>query len=226
MPSTGSPPATDLARIDDFDGGVGWIAYPDEGMARASHALVVDSEVWVIDPVDAEGVDALLADRGDVAGVVVLLDRHRRDADAVARRHDVPIYLPRPVHGIAADFTAPVERFRHDLADTGYGAHPIVDRLGWREAALYGEETDVLVVPEAVGTAEHFRVGDERLGVHPVLRLRPPRSLSQLTPERVLVGHGEGVHEASAEALDHAIAGSRRRMPALYWQTLKRFVAG
>lgn len=226
MPFKASPPATDPRIIDEFWGGFGWIAHPDEGMARASHALEVDGAVWVIDPVDADGVDELIADLGDVAGVVVLLDRHRRDADAVAQRHDVPIYLPRPVHGIAGDFAAPVERFRHDLADTGYGAHPIVDRFGWHEAALYGEETDVLVVPEAVGTGEFFCVGDERLGVHPVLRFRPPRSLSRLSPDRVLVGHGPGIHEAAPDALDHAITGSRRRAPALYWKTVKSLVAG
>ena len=48
-----------LHEIDRFDGGVGWIAYPEETMERASHALAVHDEegdadeVWVIDPVDA-----------------------------------------------------------------------------------------------------------------------------------------------------------------------------
>ncbi|WP_166377168.1 hypothetical protein [Halorubrum sp. BOL3-1] len=31
---------------------------------------------------------------GDVAGVVVLQDRHTRDAAAVARRHGVPVFVP------------------------------------------------------------------------------------------------------------------------------------
>lgn len=217
---------TDWRRIDDFDGGVGWLAHPEETMRRASHALVVDGDVWVVDPVDAEGVDDLLADRGEVAGVVVLLDRHERDADAIAGRHDVSVHLPEPLWGIEDEFDAPVVRFHRDLADTGYAAHPVVDRFGWREAALYGEDTDVLVVPEAVGTAEYFLVGDERVGVHPMLRVRPPRSLGRLTPRRILVGHGAGVHEAAAEALAHGLRGARRRTPSLYWKTLKGLVAG
>ncbi len=52
----------DLTVIDEFTDGVGWIAYPDETMERASHALSVDGDVWVLDPVDADGVDDLLAD--------------------------------------------------------------------------------------------------------------------------------------------------------------------
>jgi len=36
--------STTLAEIDRFDGGVGWIAYPDETMQRASHALQTDED--------------------------------------------------------------------------------------------------------------------------------------------------------------------------------------
>jgi len=60
----------DLHEIDRFDRGVGWIAYPGEAMERASHAIAVPNEesetddVWVFDPVDAPGVDDLLADPG------------------------------------------------------------------------------------------------------------------------------------------------------------------
>ena len=84
MPMKGSGPATDFEEIDRRDEGVGWIAYPDERMERASHAFAVDGEVWVVDPVDVDGLDELLAEFGDVAGVVTLLDRHKRDADTVA----------------------------------------------------------------------------------------------------------------------------------------------
>lgn len=226
MAGQDSDVAADVRVIDEHDGGIGWIAHPDEPMQRASHALLVDGDVWLVDPVDAAGLDDVLAEYGEVAGVVVLLDRHKRDADALARRHGVSIHLPDPLGGIADAFEAPVERFRHDLADTGYAAYPVVDRSWWREAALYSEATGVLVVPEALGSTEFFCVGDERLGVHVGLRPRPPRSLGRLTPERVLVGHGAGVHEAAAEAVSHALDGARRRAPRLYWQTLKALVAG
>ena len=215
MPTKGTGPASDWREIDTFDGGFGWIAYPEEGMQRASHGLVVDDEVWLIDPVDAEGLDDYVAEYGEVAGVVILLDRHKRDCVAIARRHDVPVHVPHPLEDTASELDAPVTRFRHDLADTHYAAYPVVDRFFWHEAALYSEETGVLVVPEAVGTSGLFRVRDERLGVHPALRLRPPRSLTRLSPERVLVGHGTGVHDDAAGALQDAVDSSRRNAPSV-----------
>lgn len=224
MPMKGSGPATEYEEIDRFDGGVGWIAYPDEKMQRASHALAVDGDVWVIDPVDAEGIDDLLADYGEVAGVVVLLDRHKRDAARIARRHDVSVWLPVFMDGVESKIDAPVERFRYDLADTGFAAHEIIDNRLWQEFLLYNEETGVLVVPEAVGTAEYFRADDEPLGVHPALRLKPPRKLTRLEPERLLVGHGAGIHENTAEMLRRTVKKSRRNTPDLYWKNMRQFL--
>lgn len=102
MPLKAVRPPTGFEEIDKWSGGFGWLAYPDETMQRASHALSIDQpgdpdapdDVWVIDPLGAPGIDNRLRDRGDVVGVVVLLDRHGRDAATFARRHDVPIYLP------------------------------------------------------------------------------------------------------------------------------------
>ena len=214
--------ATDLREIDRYDHGVGWIAYPNERMQRASHALEVDGKVWVVDPVDAEGLDHLLDDLGEVAGVVILLDRHKRDAAAVARRHDVAVHVPSFMAGdVADDLDAPVERFHRELDKTGFGAHTLVDNFAWKEAALYNDETGVLVVPESVGTGDYFLAGEERLGVHPMLRLKPPRKLSRFDPERILVGHGEGIHEDATGALETAIAGSRRRTPEMVLKTIR-----
>ena len=127
MPFRVDERSTELAEIDRFDGGVGWIAHPDEEMQRASHALEHEGEVWVIDPVDAEGVDALLAEFGEVRGVVVTLDRHKRDAADVANRHDVPVYLPAVFEGVSEDLEAPVVRFGDELADTGFKTRTVVD---------------------------------------------------------------------------------------------------
>lgn len=228
MPLKGSGPATEWTEIDRFEsdggGGVGWIAHPDETMQRASHALSVDGEVWVVDPIDVPGLDDLLAEFGEIAGVVVLLDRHKRDAGAVARRHDVPVYLPEPLRQAAGDIDAPVECFGGELADTGYRTRTVVDNFAWTEVALYNRERGVLVVPEAVGTTEYFLASGERLGVHPALRLRPPRTLGRFEPERILVGHGAGVHEDATAALRDALAGARERTPGLYLKTLKTFL--
>ncbi|EMA35352.1 hypothetical protein [Halobiforma nitratireducens] len=216
--------ATDFQEIDRFDGGVGWIAHPDERMRRASHALEIDGEVWVIDPVDAEELDDLLAEFGEVAGVVVLLDRHKRDAASVADRHDVPVYLPDFFEGVAEDLPeeTPIARFDDELADTGLQAYTVVDNRFWQEAALYDPDGGTLVVAESLGAADYFCVRDERLGVHPMRRAVPPRStLGGLRPERVLVGHGSGVLSEATAALEDALDGSRRRTPLLYAKTVR-----
>jgi hypothetical protein len=214
----------DYEEIDRFEGGVGWIAYPNERMQRASHALATDEGVWLVDPVDAAGLDDLLAEFGEVAGVVVLLDRHKRDAARLANRHDVSVHIPSWMSGV--DLDAPVERFDGMLAETGYRLRKISTPL-WQEAALYHEQEKTLVVAEAVGTAEYARTDAERLGVHPVLRLLPPRqSFRDLAPEHVLVGHGAGVHENASAALSEALSGSRRRAPSLYAKTARLFLSG
>lgn len=216
--------------INRHEGGVGWIAYPDEEMERASHAVVGRDEesdtgepdVWVFDPVDGEGVDDLLADLGSVAGVVLGLDRHKRDAAAIARRHDAAVHVPEWMTGVTAELDAPVEKFGRRLADTGFRVIRVRNSSfpPWQEAAFFDGKT--LIVPEAVGTASFFRVAGERLGVHPMLRAFPPReALRGLDPDRVLVGHGEGVHENAAGALRDALAGSRRSAPKLYVKTLR-----
>jgi hypothetical protein len=241
MPMKGSGTPR-LQEIDRWDGGVGWLAHPDEGMQRASHVLAADpeardsadsegqsgdGEAWVVDPVDAPGVDDLVASVGDVAGVVVCLDRHKRDAAAVARRHDVPVYLPTWMTGVADDIDAPTERFGRELADTGYRSLKVVDRSfpPWQEAALYHDESGTLVVPEAVGTAEYFCAPGERLGVHPMLRLSPPkRAFRSLDPERVLVGHGAGVFEGASTALHEALDNARARLPAAYARAFRSLI--
>lgn len=220
----GSGPATDFEQIDSGEDGVGWIAYPDETMRRASHALAVDDELWLVDPVDAEGLEDMLAEHGDVAGVVILLDRHKRDSAEIANRHDVSVWVPSFMDDVEAELDAPVERFQYELAETGYVVHRLVDNSFWQEAVLFDDESGVLVVPEAVGTTDYFLSHTERLGVHPVLRLKPPRDLKRFEPERILVGHGVGIHEGASTALDDALTGARRRTPSLYWKNLTDMV--
>jgi hypothetical protein len=218
----------DLHEIDRFDGGVGWIAYPDETMERASHAVAVSNEetgrddVWVFDPVDAPGLDDLLADLGTVAGVVVGLDRHKRDCAAIATRHDVSVWVPDWMTGVADELDAPVERFGDRLADTGFESFRIRDSSvpPWQEAGFFDGET--LIVPESLGSASYFRGDRERIGVHPMLRLTPPTTaLSGRDPKRVLVGHGVGVHDGAAVAVEDALSGSRSKAPGLYAKTLR-----
>ncbi|PSP54530.1 hypothetical protein BRC82_10135 [Halobacteriales archaeon QS_1_67_19] len=220
MPLKETGPAADYEEIDRWDGGVGWIAHPDETMRRASHALAAGEKVWLVDPVDASGVDDLVTESGEVAGVIVLLNRHYRDADAIASRHDVPVYVPAWFDTVP-EMDSPIRRFDERLPDTDYRVLHVADAFGWEEAALYDRAGGTLVVAESVGNAPYFTTADERLGVHPMMRLTPPSVLRGLDPDRVLVGHGPGVHDDAARALADALRGARRRTPKLYAANLR-----
>jgi len=180
-----------LQSCDEFDGGFGWIV--DEFMARCSHALVTGGRVWAIDPLLGDGVEDRIRAAGEPAGVLQLLDRHNRDCAELAKRLGVPH------HVVPTASLPPFELI------------PIRMRRRWKEVALWWPERRVLVCAEALGTAAYYRAGDERLAVHPVLRLRPPRFGVQ--PEAILCGHGPGVFEGAEEALREALSTSRRRIP-------------
>lgn len=221
MGQTESGTDREWTEIDRYDAGVGWIAHPDETMQRASHALVADGDVWVVDPVDVPGLDDLLAEFGTVQGVVLLLDRHLRDCDTVAARHDVAVWVPEFMDGIEGKLDAPMRNFRHDLGGSGMTAHTVIDKRFWQEAMLLDADEETLVVPEALGTADYFTTGDRALGVHPMLRFTPPSRLARLQPDRILVGHGAGIHEDASKELEQAIRGARARTPRLILETTR-----
>lgn len=226
MPMKGSG-STELQEIDRRDDGVGWIAHPDERMQRASHALVDDGDetdgngVWLIDPVDAADLEELLSGFGDVLGVVVLLDRHKRDAAEIARRHDVSVYRPTWMQSIDEAIEAPVRALDTELGGTGYRVRKRLDLPVWKEAVLYRPDDGSLLVPESFGTVDIFCAPGERLGVHPMLRLTPPGDLGGLAVERVLVGHGSGITDGAQQAIRDAIGSSRSRAPSLYLSALR-----
>jgi len=182
-----------MRLCDEQDFGFGWIS--DGPVPRTSHALAADSGVWIVEPVDAPGLDERIAALGEPRGVLQLLDRHNRDGEAVARRLGVPL---------------------HRLGTGPFEAIGIVRIPGWRELALWWPERRVLVAGDALGTLPYFREPGAVLGIHPLLRLTPPRQLAALEPLHVLVGHGEGVHEDAADELRRALRRSRRGLlPAL-----------
>ena len=233
--SSTSPSARVRPAVVEFEGGSTWIADPNELIQRASHALVLEEGVWLIDPVDAPGIADLVDDLGPVAGVVVLLDRHKRDAAAFANRYGCSVWIPERFDGVTEKVDAPVERFddtgagRGDgnptLGDSRLEAFVVGDSRLFRETGLYDPELGTLVVPETLGTAAHFRTGTERLGVNPLRRFRPPRGLFEsFEPERVLVGHGRPVTTDATEALQYALEDTRRRIPRLYAEVLRRFL--
>ena len=177
--------------------GFGWMV--EEAGTRTSHALAADGRVWLIDALDwPDAIDRALA-LGEPAGVVQLLDRHNRDCAVLAARFGVP-------HLVVPD----------DVPGSPFELVPVVRRKVWRESALWWSATRTLVVAEALGTNGFYTGGRAPIGVHVVLRLRPPNMLGAFEPESVLVGHGEGVVGTDAnDALREALRTSRRGLPGL-----------
>jgi hypothetical protein len=174
-----------VEAVDEFDAGFGWIR--DEFLQRCSHALVAGGNVWLIDPLEDEGLDDRVRAAGTPAGVIQLLDRHARDCAAIARRLRVP-------HHVVPE--QPVGPFEFI---------PILKWRRWLEIALWWPERRVLVCADALGTISYFRFGRRRLGMHPLLRLRPPRQLAVLAPDVILCGHGRGVLREAHAALVRAL---------------------
>ena len=179
-----------IDRIEEHAVGVSWVV--DEAMNRTSHAVLADGRVWLIDPVDHPDAMERVAALGPPAAVVQLLDRHNRDCAQIAGRLQIP-HLRVP-----------------DAVDNSpFQAIPIVRMPRWRETSLWWEQERVLLVAEALGTAETFTTGHGAVGMHPVLRPRPPGGLRGYQPEHLLVGHGAPVHGDDARegvkwAYDHA----------------------
>jgi hypothetical protein len=187
--------------VDEHEWGFGWISPERPQLRIASHALLADGGVWIVDPSDADGVEERIRSLGEPAGLIQLLDRHQRACAAFAGRLGVPH------HVVPFVPVGPFESVR--VADHGW----------WRESALWWPERRVLVCADALGTVPHyFALGGERVGIHPFLRAKPPRQLATLEPEHVLVGHGAGVHERATEAVRDAVAHARRRLPRLLFE--------
>lgn len=185
-------------RFDTHELGLTWLPDAREAMQRACHAVLLDGAVWVIDPIDVDGLDDRIAAVGEPAAVVQLLDRHDRDCAAIATRLGVPHHRL-PFEGIEGAPFEPLPLHRNRL---------------WNELALWAPAERALVVAEAVGTGPYFRAGDERIGVHPMLRPLPPRALGAYEPVHLLTGHGAGMHgPETPTALRDALDGSRRRIP-------------
>jgi hypothetical protein len=176
--------------------GLTWVE--TSGMRRAAHALRADGRVWFVDPFDDEMAMSAAVELGSPAGVIQLLDRHNRDCGPIAQRLEVPLL-----------------RVPEQVSDSPFTVVPVISRPWWREVALWWPAERALVIAEAVGTVPAFAL-NRRAGIHPMLRLRPPKSaLTRYSPERLLVGHGAALESGGAEAIDDALAGALSDIPQL-----------
>jgi hypothetical protein len=182
---------------DELEFAFGWID-DDDRLRRMSHALVDGGDVWVVDPVSWPDALTRAQAAGDIRGVLQLLDRHERDAPAIAAALNVPLHR------------VPRER----VAGAPFQFLHIRSLRAWSEVALWWPARRTLVAADALGTVGYFRARNERVGVHPLLRLWPPRALRRVYPEHILCGHGEGVHADATAALHTALRTARRRLPA------------
>ena len=180
--------------VDELEDGFGWMQ--DERLARTSHALRVEGRVWLIDPVDAPELEQRVRSLGEPGGVLQLLDRHNRDGAAWAARLGIPL-----------------RRAWKDVDGTPFEALPVRQHRWWHEVALWEPVARTLVCADALGTVAYFRAGGEPIGLHPLLRPFPPRALAHVAPDRVLVGHGAGVHVDATAGVREAIRTGRRRLP-------------
>ena len=188
----------DFRLVDDL-GPHGFSSLAIEPMTRTSHALAVDGQVWFIDPVDWQEAIDRARTLGTPSGVLQLLDRHNRDSAAIAARLGVP------------HVTVPTE-----LPGTPFEVIEIKRSKRWQEIALWWSDRDTLVVAEALGTNAFFTEGSDRVGVHGLLKLTPPRQLDGYDVEHLLVGHGPGVHGADAST-EVAQALRRSRLRFFSW---------
>lgn len=173
-------------------------------MQRASHALADDGRVWLVDPVDVDEAVAHAAELGTPQAVIQLLDRHNRDCAEIAERLGVPhLRLP------------------DSLPGTPFEVVKVIDVPRWRELALWWPDRRALVVSEALGSGPYFAPGDDPVGIHPFLRLHPPRAPRRYEPEHLLFGHGSCVHGGRAtEELRRAYDRSLRDIPKVLLSAL------
>lgn len=182
--------------VDESEVGLTWVQ--DEPMARASHALVSEGNVWIIDPVDNPEVWERVAALGTPVAVLQLLDRHKRDCAMVAKRLGVPhVELP------------------DEMRNTPFQSIDVVNNRFWKEKALWWQAKQALIVSEAVGTNPMASPSEFGAGIHIMLRANPPRKqLGTYLPKHLLVGHGDPIHGPQAtKALQEAMDRSRRDLP-------------
>ncbi|WP_137288945.1 hypothetical protein [Natronorubrum halophilum] len=209
-------PSTDYRPIDEFDGGFGWLAHPQEIGMRASHALVGDRDrVWLFDPLEAFGIEDELETFGEVAGVVVCSDYHARDAGTFARRYDVPVFVPPWNDRVPSQLEdVSLEIVDGEIGTSGFSIREASPFPGWSEAIAYRRSDATLYVPDLLGTAPLYLAGDERLALYLLCRLTPPTAaFAGIAPERILVGHGTGVFDDATGSLATAFESSRRGFP-------------
>lgn len=191
--------------IEPFEHGLTWVM--DEWMERASHALLHDGKVWLVDPVDVPEAIEQARQHGEIAGVIQLLDRHPRACAALAEHYGVPHH-----------------RLPDDLPGTPFQIIEVLSGKVWSERAIWWPDTGTLVVAEQLGTNDYYALSRASpVGVHPMMRGFWRTKVGEKLPvQHLLVGHGGPCHDEPAVALATAYA-RRLRDVALIPKGLRAF---
>lgn len=218
-------PSTEIEVIDRWKNGFGWFAHPNEFGSRASHAIQGEDGVWVFDPLEAPGIHDRVDELGTVTGVVVQGNFHGRDAVSFSEHYDVPVHLPIWMDRVADRVEAQTERFQAptgewlELGASGMMVRTIDPLTFMREAIVYRPADGTLRIADMLNTLGGF-IGNEQITCTFLHRFAPPREpFADLDVERILVGHGEGVFDDAAAALEYTLANARRHLPS---STLKQ----
>ena len=192
-----------------FENGFGWMAEPNHYMQRSSTALAHDGKVWLIDPERAPGIDAKIEALGKPVAIISAVGWHDRDVDWFAARYGVPVYGASWLRNKL--YRTPLIRVDRKIPDSPFELLNTSMRGAfrwWTESAVWWPEERLLVTGDCLGTAVYFAPEHEKLGVHPISRLSPPRTLAGLAPRRIYCGHGQSVQEGAAEALQRALSAA------------------
>lgn len=219
-------PSTAPDFVDCWPDGVGWMPHPNEGGQRVSHAVRTNGKVWLIDPLNAPGVHERIAELGTVAGVLVCSSWHLRDSEEFAKKYGVPLHVPAGLPRVERLVSMSPDRVCGSIAE---GRIQILYRQlvpGMGEGFLYFPHERTLYVPETLGTTPIHTVPGEPIGVHPFLRLIPPRQLLQLEPNQIRCGHGAGIETDATMALHDAIRHGRQRLPEVIIHSFPKAIRG
>ena len=179
--------------IQELPFGSTWVQ--DEAMARASHALVADGRVWIVDPVDSPGVVERAQGLGEVAAVVQLLDRHNRDA---RRSHRGSASASK---GARRRPGQPVEVVR-----VGHWPKWAVNALWWQARRALSSRRRSAPALFTLG-----RAPSACTRCSPDAARKP---LGGFAPDHLLVGHGPAVDgDASRDGCAARWIGARRDLP-------------
>jgi hypothetical protein len=205
-----------------FERGFGWLPEPSNYMERSCTALAVDGKLWLIDPERAEGIESELEKLGEPAGIVSTVGWHDRDVDWYAARYGIPVFGARWLRNKL--FRTPLIRVEREIPGTPF---QLIDTSmrglfsWWTESALWWPDERVLVIGDALGSAVYFASEGQKLGVHPISRLSPPRTLDGLEPRRIYCGHGASVQDGAIAALRYALREGRAN-PLPAWASAAR----